>query len=73
MEWKQEVNNITKKHQTTVRRQNKRKVIKLLIRAKRNLRREIKEANKEDRYGLVARIKAIDEEIAKEEQKLAKK
>ena len=41
----------------------------MLIRAKRNLRREIKKANKKDRYGLVARMKIIDEEIKKEEQK----
>ena len=69
MEWKQEIDSITEKHKTKVKKQNKRKVIKLLIKAKRNLRRESKKATKKERYGLVARLKTIDEEIKKEEQK----
>ena len=68
-EWKQEINKMVEKHSTKVRKHNKRKNIKELIKAKRNLRMESKEATKEERYKIVTKIKIIDEEIKKEDQK----
>ena len=66
-EWKQEINKMVEKHSTKVRKHNKRKNIKELIKAKRNLRKESKEATKEERYKIVTKIKIIDEEIKKED------
>ena len=60
---------MVEKHSTKVRKHNKRKNIKELIKAKRNLRMESKEATKEERYKIVTKIKIIDEEIKKEDQK----
>ena len=68
-EWKDEVNKIAEKNKIKVKKQNKRKNIKILIRAKKMLRQEAKAATKEERYKLVARIKMVEEEIEREDQK----
>ena len=68
-EWKQEINTMVEKNSTKVRKHNKRKNIRELIKAKRNLRKESKEATKDERYKIVTKIKIIDEEIKKEDQK----
>ena len=66
-EWKNEMDTIVEKNVTRVKTQNKRKDIKILIRAKKQLKRESKLTTKEERRKIVARIKTIDEAIKKED------
>ena len=68
-EWKQEIDNIVNKNTTCIKKTNKRKSIKLMIRTKKHLKKEAKKASKEKRYQLVGKIKLIDERINKEDQK----
>ena len=62
-EWKKEIDNIVNKNTTCIKKTNKRKSIKLMIRTKKHLKKEAKKASKEKRYQLVGKIKLIDERI----------
>jgi hypothetical protein len=69
-EWKQEIDTIVEKHSTVAKKDNKRKQIKMLIRARKNLKKEMKEASKPgERYEIIGRMKILDKAIQKEDQK----
>ena len=68
-EWKQQIDEIVERNSTEVKKQNKRKTIRLLIKAKKNLKAEVKKAPSKDRFNLVGRIKVLDEQIKKEDQR----
>ena len=62
-EWKGQINQIIERNSTVLKKINKRKDIKELIKAKRNLKNEAKTASPEDRYKIVGRIKMVDKAI----------
>ena len=64
-QWKEKVMEIVRKNSTSLKKRNPRKSIKLLIKAKKNLKKEIKNSTIK-RYDLISRIKRIDEQIKKE-------
>ena len=72
-EFKDEVNKLVKENQIKVKKNNKRKTIRLLIKAKKNIkgnmRKDWAKLSKEEKHVLVARMKILDEEIKKEGQK----
>ena len=65
-DWKEEINKLTEENQTKVKKNNKRKSIKLLIKARKDLRKQCKHAEATERYKLVARMKMLNEEIERE-------
>ena len=67
--WKKEIDEIVNKNTTCTKKINKRKSIKLLIRTKRHLKDEAKQAPPAERYKIVGKIKLIEERIIKEDQK----
>ena len=68
-EWKKEIDGIIERNSTLPKKRNKRKDLKMLIKAKRNLKREAKLASTEERYRIIGRIKMVDKAIKKEDQK----
>ena len=67
-EWKKEIDQIVVRNSTVPKKINRRKDIKELIKAKRNLKREAKLASTEERYKIVGRIKMVDEAIKEKER-----
>ena len=68
-EWKDKVTSIINKNETTVKTSKTRKATKHLVKDKKNLKKQAKQANKEERFTIVARIKAIEEQIKEEDHK----
>ena len=73
LEFKEEVNQLVEKNQTKVKKINRRKSVRMLIKAKKSLRKKIKEdrenLDRDDKYRLVARMKIIEEAIKDEGHK----
>ena len=70
-EFKEEVNQLIEANQIKVKKINRRKSIRLLIKAKKNIKKRINNnranLSKEEKYLLIARMKMIEEAIKEEE------
>ena len=72
-EFKDEVNQLVDENQIKIKKNNKRKNVRMLIKVKKCIKKKIKEGrrypDKENKYILIARLKMINEAIRKEGEK----
>ena len=60
------INKLADENKTVIQKNNKRKSIRILIKARKELRKEAKQVDARQRYQLVARMKMIDDQIRTE-------
>ena len=69
-EFKEEVNKLVDENKTEVKKKNPRKSIRILIKAKKDIKKKIKverkNLSKADKFRMIARIKMLDNEIKEE-------
>ena len=72
-EFKEEVNKLMEENQIKVKKNNRRKSIRVLIKAKKSIKRRIRtegsRLDREEKYMLIARMNNIEEAIKNEGQK----
>ena len=64
--WKSKVEEIHERNKITVKKKNPRKIIKQLVKEKKDIKSQMKKANVEERKILIADVKEIDKQIVNE-------
>ena len=68
-QWKSKVESIAKRNTTTIKKKNPRRMIKELVRRKRDLKKAVKEAKSNDKKISLLQLKSTIEQIAVERKK----
>ena len=68
-QWKNKVQTIAKRNTTTIKKKNPRKIIKELVRRKRDQKKALKDSGNNDKKTLLLQLKAINEQIRIEREK----